>query len=161
MPSVDNIRRWLAFSEPYCMVRNTVDVSVSASPTVFTNVTWDKDVYDPWNMHDTAADTDKIVIPVAGVYLAIAGIPWDNNSTDEREIRLADVGSHHFAGVRAGAHGNDYQIVTGYNSFQALDSCRVLARQNTAGALNIVSINRLTFFGVFFLGGVGDLAGSI
>ncbi len=53
-----------------------------------TTVNFDRDKFDPNDMHDIVTDNEKIVCNTAGVYLIMASVEWDNSNAGYRRITL-------------------------------------------------------------------------
>lgn len=72
-------------------VYNTVAQSIAN--TSITTLTWDSENYDTGSIHSTSADTDRLTVPVAGVYLISVQVTFAANATGLRMVRLTKNGT--------------------------------------------------------------------
>lgn len=69
-----------------CVVQNSVVQSIPNNAN--TAATFNTDVYDPLNMHNTAANQTRVVVPWSGWYICQGVIGWANNATGTRRAAI-------------------------------------------------------------------------
>lgn len=138
-PLVNDVE-WLGRDRPECKVYRSSALPIS--DVTETNVAWDADQWDDWNMHNTGAFTSRLVCPVAGRYKFTASLRMDTAAYDYYlQVRLS--GNPFLTGLdtrKAGiAHAvTDWgdQVVARYNCV-AGDYFEVGFWHNRGSALNV------------------------
>lgn len=124
---------------PGCRVRNSTSPSISNGTD--TQLTFDTELFDTDNMHDTVTNTGRITVKTPGIYVITANINWNTSSVGSRTIRLKVNGTSFIAIQEAKAEdeavlGNG-QVVTSIWQANVGDYFEVWVRQNSGGALSI------------------------
>lgn len=116
--------------------------NVSAANLAFVPVPFDTERFDTAGLHDPAANSTRITVAAAGLYLVGANVTWENNSTGARELNLRVNGSDFIARVVQPGDptiNTTDQAVTTLVSLAAGDYVEVVVRQNSGVALNVVA----------------------
>jgi hypothetical protein len=109
------------------------------------------EIFDTGGMHDTKANTQYLVAPVAGRYYVSATVDWDPNGTGYRRTSLLGAGDAAFASTATQplpAPAYTSQNVSGFDRFQAGGHAQVQVLQGSGGDLAA----RLVRFQMTFLG---------
>jgi hypothetical protein len=130
-------------------VRAARSTNQSFPNVTFTAVTYDLDISDPYNMHDTVSNTDRLVATVTGLYQISSGMVFAAGAGTVR-IGLLALGS---GGIIAqsskppatGASTTSLEVATIY-PMSAGDYVRFQAYQDSGGALGM----DLTFMAAHF-----------
>lgn len=130
-----------ALQTPGCRVYRNSNESI-ANITIQA-ISFNSERYDPYNMHSTSSDTDKIYMPQAGVYQVTGNIRTEANTTGVRELQLIVNGSTTIAfnALEAVATDGGLSImqITSVWKFAAGEYVQMALWQNSGGALNIES----------------------
>lgn len=70
----------------------TRSASLTVADSTITDVLWDTEIHDPDAMHNTGANTDRLVAPVNGIYLAALFGAFATNATGYRIFEIQDDG---------------------------------------------------------------------
>lgn len=122
---------------PACAVYNNVGISIPNN--VWTDITFNSETYDNAAMHSTSTNTNKIVVPVAGKYLAVAKVAFSNTSeTGYRGAILYknDTPMDRFICYAVAGFYTYINLVTVIN-MAVNDYVKVQAIQSSGGALNV------------------------
>lgn len=140
-------------------VFNSVNQSLTSSPNlaVYTPITFDSETTDPDAWHDTATNTSRITVPVAGLALVHGQVSFVNNTTGERGVVLRRNGTTIAVGERTATTGvqtttvtvSTLVVVAANNYFE------IAASQNSGGALDVTGGTVTTFLEVLLLAGAG------
>lgn len=76
------------FNPAICSVKQAGAAQSIANGSTGVAITWDTDVYDPLNMHDTGTNTDRITIPTGygGTYQVCISYGFASNATGRRGL---------------------------------------------------------------------------
>lgn len=132
--------RWLGTDKPHCRVRNSTNVSHTATGN-YQAVTFDSERVDVGPMHDTSTNTSRLTVPAGGGGLYSAGglIEFAGNATGRRGIQLRLNGTTVIARVEAanlGANDHPLNIATVYQ-LAAGDYLELMGYQASGGNLNM------------------------
>ncbi|HEV2778811.1 MAG TPA: hypothetical protein VGX25_05365 [Actinophytocola sp.] len=124
---------------PTWFVRNTAAQSINNA--TFTALVFNTDDNDPDNLHSTSANTDRITIATAGLYMVMGGGATAGNVTGTRLARITKNGSVVAAsggGAPPPAATENGWALTQWTPVQcsAGDILRVEYFQSSGGALN-------------------------
>lgn len=82
----DLISGELRLPVPQARVYN--DAALTIATATGTNLTFNSERYDEGGFHSTAANTDRLVAPITGLYLMTGHIQWASNATGVRGILI-------------------------------------------------------------------------
>lgn len=129
---------------PRCRVYNSANISIPDATN--TGLTFDTERFDNDTMHSTVSSTGRITFTTAGIYEVGANVLFDSNATGVRELFIALGASVTIANMKVDAsatEGVSLSVVTEY-SFSAGQYIEAVVRQNSGGALNVVSTGNWT-----------------
>jgi hypothetical protein len=115
---------------PQCLVANSGSASIANNAA--TPITFDTRVYDPCGMRN-GTHTDRIYIPVAGVYLVVGNITWAASATGIRTLQVYHNGSS--TPWLASVTGSGSMQVAAVLFLQAYDYLQLSVLQASGGAL--------------------------
>lgn len=134
-------------------VYNSTNISV---PHNGTYLTFDSERFDSGELHSTASNTDRLTVPVAGVYYVFANIEWaESNGWRTIDIRCNGVVIASADFYKDSGDGTTLKTMnlSCLHKASADDYFQVFAYQNTGGAVNVYSVTaRSPEFGCFLLG---------
>jgi len=153
----ESLRRVWRSGQPFCVVRKISNQSLNSG--TLTDVTWDiEDTNnDLWGMHDTSTNSERINIPITGRYLIKATLDWETNATGLRRITVSEVGVlNKFLDsniiLSSGSTLSTIHQSTSIFHLSAGVYVKVQGQQNSGGALNILTNNVHSQFGVVRIG---------
>lgn len=140
---------------PCARVYNSANISCTNG--VHTYLTFNSERYDTDSFHSTSTNTDRLTIPVAGVYRVTAHVRFASNATGSRALRLEVNGSTLIAlenspAVAVGYGQTERTISTEYK-FAANDYIRISAYQDSGSTINVEAGGN--FSPEFFISWVG------
>lgn len=142
----------------YCKVRKIAAQSILNG--VFTEVLWDFDADDPFDMHSITVNPGQIIVPVSGVYALHVQISWANNATGGRDVILQKLPPFELSRaitLGASAAGLAYmQELYKQTELGAGQAVRVLVQQTISGggALDLQASNERVAFSLHRLGDI-------
>lgn len=125
---------------PACSITNSAPISTDDD--VDKVLTFDTERYDNDSMHSTVTDTDQVFFNTAGLYLVTVDVAWAANATGSRKVSVYKNGIHqvgHAARTSASASFPTGVTCAFVEPFVVGDSIRVRTRQDSGGALNVLS----------------------
>jgi hypothetical protein len=130
-------------------VPNTTDTSITYGAL-------DVEDNDAFSMHNPASNPERLTIPVAGIYLATAGVQWSNTSQAGARGLVIATGSGFFLGrvryaASPGASQWTWQVTFGMAALAAADFVYSQAWQSSGGNLDIDAVTA-SFFSIVKLG---------
>ena len=141
MPNDPNgFRTDARLAQPSCRVYNSAAITCTTS--VVTTITFNSERFDPFGMHSTSANTERITFVVPGRYLVGASIEFAANATGQRaatiELNAVTAITSILMDATAGALTARFPLVALYD-FVPGDYIRVVAFQNSGGDLTVTS----------------------
>lgn len=123
-------------NRPMCKATQTVAQSLTNN--VVGRVYMDSEDFDPYNMHSVASNTDRIVVPVAGVYYVNGYIRFASSGPSRVLIRLTknDVGFHETEVLHSTYNTYAQGFAAAVLKLAANDYVAMMALQNTGAALS-------------------------
>jgi hypothetical protein len=128
---------------PSCRVYN--DANINIPNNTYTDLTFNSERWDNWEMHSTAANTERITIPITGLYVFGGSVDWALGAADTKRalfvrlnggaIELAYTSTYSFAG----GNSTIQQSVSSIYRFDQGDYITLRVIQNTGGGLNVNS----------------------
>lgn len=143
------LRDWMLFLLRQPCVKATKNANQSVNNDTWTAVTFPTESFDNDTMHSTVSNTSRITFTRAGLYVVGAGVRFATSGTgSRREVRIV-VNGPGSPGTE-GAIAYDHQVpgngsinvfvnVPTLHRFNAGDFAEVYVRQNSGGALNVLS----------------------
>lgn len=128
-----------------CRVYKSASQSIPNNTT--TAVTFDLESFDNGGLHSTVANTERITIVKAGIYIFIAQVEWASNVYENRKIRIRKNGSN-IASVDIDAPDATAPVmqISIIDSAAVADYYDVTVYQNSGVALNVISGAGSTWF---------------
>ena len=131
--------------------------SINSSGTIFTDLTWQTEFADAWDMHDTGSNTERINIPISGRYFVLATASWEANATGTRELALGEIGklNKNFNYNLISSSGSTLQTRQSVSAVLYLTKgvyVKAIARQDSGGALNVETNTTISQFMVIRIG---------
>lgn len=151
------LRQLVGQSQPWCIVTKNANQELSSG--TLTDLTWETDDYDFWGMHDTSSNTDRITLPFDGLYVCFAGLQWESDATGKRDALFQINNAVSFGRdmrLTVGAGTTTCMMISSFIPGDAGEYIRVQAVHGAAGALDVQSSTRNTYFGAVRIGGWDD-----
>ena len=128
-------RRDSLIAMPHCaLVDNTLQTFTNNAQTT---ILFDAEDSDPWNMHSTSTNTDRIVIPWSGRYFVTGSIRWENNSTGTRYLAIHKNGALiNRASARQAAETVNEMSLSAWTFMDSTDYFTLEAFQGSGGDLD-------------------------
>lgn len=130
-----------AMFPPSVSVRHTANQS--CLDATYTTLTFDTEIFDTETMHSTGTNPERITIPTGatGRYLVTGTIEWASNATGYREIQFRVNGTTGSGRTQVPAVNGAPTVIdaTALLQLSAADYVEMRARQNSGGALNVVT----------------------
>jgi hypothetical protein len=124
-----------------CRVRNNAAFSHNSTGN-YLAITFNTELWDPYGMHSTSANTSRITITIAGWYLVWGGALFAANATGYRQLLIYLSGTSTLAlqsdNAPSASSPTGLSVSTLWY-FTAGDWVELLAFQNSGGNLNIDS----------------------
>lgn len=129
-----------------CRIHKSADVAIANN--TLTALTFDEEYYDRYEMHSLAAVTNRITIPLDGVYLVGANIRWASNSAGDRLIGIRINGANFLCAdsrrPAATAGRTTDQCCSTIWEFTTGDYIEVLVLQDSGGNLDVLNVDDLS-----------------
>jgi len=121
----------------WCLVHRSADFTHNSSGS-WLFPTFDEEVYDPLNMHSTSVNTERITVPVDGLYIVTFNAVFASNTTGTRSLCILKNAASYQAVLSSPAAN----ILQGFSISTlawcvATDYLRGGIYQNSGGNLNI------------------------
>lgn len=118
------------------------DSNQSIPNNTLTAITFNKERYDPFQMHSINTNTGRIVLPKNGRYIVGACIEFDGHATGNRQVSIRLNGATVICKVTHEPCAGNIDDVLNLNcvyEFRPSDYIEVMVFQNSGGALNVQS----------------------
>lgn len=137
---------------PRCQVYNSANQS--ASNDVDLLVAFNSERYDTDSMHDTVIDNERVFFNTAGIYVVTFNGTFAANAAGDRKAAIYKNGVEqigHRALTPASASFTTGLSLTIQEAFEVGDNIRVRVRQDSGGALNLLTTRYSPILSVKFL----------
>ncbi|HOV80187.1 MAG TPA: hypothetical protein PK728_08760 [Bacillota bacterium] len=122
---------------PVCRVKNSANQSVS-SGVVFT-ASWDSDILDNNNIHDTATNNSRLTCKTPGVYLIMGSVNFASSTSGIRVAYIRKNGTSTVKQETAQPIGETHVGIFDIQMLSANDYVELQAYQNSGNELDMLS----------------------
>ncbi len=130
-----------------CDVYNSANITHTSTGS-WQVVTFNSEISDPYNMHSTSVNPERVIVPLGGWYLATGHLVFATNATGMRGVMIQLNGSTPIAtdGRNAQSSGPTWMSIACLTKLAANDYLVLYGYQSSGGNLDMLYASRYSPF---------------